>query len=81
MVVFLHTPEIYPTRMRAFATSMASVWLRVASIAAPLFVGFTVARSSLSTVFLVFGLTAWLAAWVSRFIVETKGRVLEEVAP
>lgn len=81
MVVFLHTPEIYPTRMRAFATSMASVWLRVASIIAPLFVGFTIARSSLSVVFLVFGLTAWVAAFVARFAVETKGRVLEEIAP
>jgi len=80
MVVFLHTPEIYPTRMRAFATSMASVWLRVASILAPLLVGFTVARSSLSTVFLVFGLTAWCAAFVARFSLETKGRVLEEIA-
>jgi len=81
MVVFLHTPEIYPTRMRAFATSMASVWLRVASIIAPLFVGYTIARSSLSVVFLVFGLTAWLAAFVARFSVETKGRTLEEIAP
>jgi putative MFS transporter len=81
MVVFLHTPEIYPTRMRAFATSMASVWLRVASIIAPLFVGFTIARSSLSMVFLVFGVTAWLAAFVARFSVETKGRTLEEIAP
>jgi len=81
MVVFLHTPEIYPTRMRAFATSMASVWLRVASIIAPLFVGFTIARSSLSMVFLAFGLTAWLAAFVARFSVETKGRMLEEIAP
>jgi putative MFS transporter len=80
MVVFLHTPEIYPTRMRAFATSIASVWLRVASIIAPLFVGFTVARSSLSIVFLVFGLTAWFAAFVARFSIETKGRVLAEVA-
>jgi MFS transporter, putative metabolite:H+ symporter len=80
MVVFLHTPEIYPTRMRAFATSMASVWLRVASIIAPLFVGFTVARSSLSTVFLIFALTAWFAAFVARFSLETKGRRLEEIA-
>jgi putative MFS transporter len=80
MVVLLHTPEIYPTRMRAFATSMASVWLRVASIIAPLFVGFTVAHSSLSTVFLVFGLTAWFAAFVAKFGVETKGRILEEIA-
>jgi putative MFS transporter len=81
MVVFLHTPEIYPTRMRAFATSMASVWLRVASILAPLLIGFTVARSSLSTMFLVFGLTAFVAALAARFTVETKGRVLEEIAP
>jgi MFS transporter, putative metabolite:H+ symporter len=81
MVAFLHTPEIYPTRMRAFATSMAAVWLRVASIIAPLFIGFTIARSSLSAVFLVFGLTAWVAAFVARFSVETRGRILEEIAP
>ena len=80
MVAMLHTPEIYPTRMRAFATSMACVWLRAASIIAPLFIGFTVARSSLATLFLVFGLTAWLAAFVARFSVETTGRTLEEIA-
>lgn len=81
MVVLLHTPEIYPTRIRAFATSMAAVWLRVASIIAPLRAGFAVARSSLSMVFLVFGLTAWFAAFVARCTVETKGRLLEGIAP
>jgi len=81
MVVFLHTPEIYPTRMRALATSVASAWLRVASIVAPLFIGFTLGHASLPVVFLAFGLTAWLAALVATLTVETRGRALEEIAP
>ncbi len=81
MVVFLHTPEIYPTRMRALATSAASAWLRVASITAPAFIAFTMGRTSLAVVFLGLGSVAWLAAIVAAmFTVETKGRVLEDIA-
>jgi MFS transporter, putative metabolite:H+ symporter len=81
MVVFLHTPEIYPTRMRALATSAASSWLRVASIAAPAFIAFTMGRTSLAVVFLGLGSVAWVAAIVAAmFTVETKGRVLEDIA-
>jgi putative MFS transporter len=82
MVVFLHTPEIYPTRIRALATSLASSWLRVASIVAPLFIGVTLSGGSLADVFLVFGIAAGIAALVSwRFVVETSNRTLEEIAP
>ena len=81
MVVFLHTPEIYPTRIRALATSVASAWLRVASIVAPLFIALMLGHSSLPMVFLCFGITAWLASLVATLTVETKGRVLEEIAP
>lgn len=82
MVVFLHTPEIFPTRIRALATSLASAWLRIASIIAPIFIGLTLSRGSLADVFLVFGIAAGLAAAVSaRFAVETGNRTLEEIAP
>ena len=81
MVVFLHTPEIYPTRIRALATSVASAWLRVASIVAPLFIALMLGHSSLPVVFLSFGMAAWLASLVATLTVETKGRVLEEIAP
>jgi putative MFS transporter len=81
MVVFLHTPEIYPTRMRALATSAASSWLRVASITAPAFIAFAMGRTSLAVVFLGLGSVAWVAAIVAAmFTVETKGRVLEDIA-
>jgi putative MFS transporter len=82
MVVFLHTPEIYPTRIRALATCLASSWLRVASIVAPMFIGLTLSRGSLADVFLVLGTAAGMAALVSaRFVVETNNRTLEEIAP
>jgi putative MFS transporter len=81
MVVFLHTPEIYPTRIRALATSVASAWLRIASIVAPLFIALMLGHSSLPMVFLSFGVTAWLASLVATLTVETKGRVLEDIAP
>ncbi len=81
MVVFLHTPEIYPTRMRALATSAASSWLRMASIAAPAFIAFTMGRTSLAVVFLGLGSVAWVAVIVAAmFTEETKGRVLEDIA-
>jgi MFS transporter, putative metabolite:H+ symporter len=81
MVVFLHTPEIYPTRMRALATSAASSWLRVASITAPAFIAFAMGRTSLAVVFLGLGSVAWVAAIVAAmFAEETKGRVLEDIA-
>jgi putative MFS transporter len=82
MLVFLHTPEIYPTRIRALATSVASAWLRVASIAAPLFIGFTIGTYRLGVVFLVLGVMAWIGALITGlFSMETKDRVLEEISP
>ena len=78
----LYTSEMYPTRMRALGSGVATAWLRVASIVGPLVVGTLVAGGGLGTVFLVFGLTVLLAAVVvALFAVETKGRVLEEVSP
>ena len=82
MLVFLHTPEIYPTRIRALATSVASAWLRVASIVAPLFIGFTIETYHLGAVFLVFGAMACIGALITGlFSIETKDRVLEEISP
>jgi putative MFS transporter len=34
-VLYLYTPEIYPTRMRAIGTGSATCWLRLASAAGP----------------------------------------------
>ena len=33
--LYLYTPEIYPTRMRAIGTGLATSWLRLASAVGP----------------------------------------------
>src|SRR5262249_39516790 len=79
--VYLYTPELYPTRVRASAVGTASAWLRFASMIGPTVVGLMVG-SGLGSVFVAFGTVAAIAALVTAlFAIETKGRVLEEVSP
>jgi putative MFS transporter len=79
--VYLYTPELYPTRVRAVAVGAATAWLRFASMIGPTVVG-TMIASGLPAVFLTFATVAGLAAAITAlFAVETKGRVLEEASP
>jgi MFS transporter, putative metabolite:H+ symporter len=82
IMVYLYTPEIYPTRARAIGVATATAWLRAASVIGPAFVGSMVSGRGLGSMFLVFGgiaLVAGLIAFV--FVEETKDRILEEVSP
>ena len=82
LAVYLYTPELYPTRSRAFGVGAATAWLRLASIIGPTVVGTLVARSDLATVFLVFGLVGLAAALIVQlFAEETRTRILEEISP
>ncbi len=82
LAIYLYTPELYPTRLRAFGTSMGSAWLRLASIIGPIFVGAVLAAGSVATVFLGFGIVALVGGLITAFFAtETKNRVLEEVSP
>lgn len=81
--VYLYTPELYPTRMRAWATAMGSSLNRVASFVAPSIVGFILARYG--SVALVFAMMSLVCAW-GAFVIfmwgeETTRRVLEELSP
>jgi putative MFS transporter len=79
--VYLYTPELYPTRVRALGVGTATAWLRFASMIGPTGVGYMIA-GGISSVFLWFGVVAAIAAIITAaFAVETKGRVLEEVSP
>jgi len=79
--VYLYTPELYPTRVRALAVGTATAWLRFASIIGPTVVG-TMIASGLPAVFLTFAAVAGIAAAITGlFAVETKGHVLEEASP
>jgi putative MFS transporter len=80
-MLYLYTPEIYPTRMRAAGTGLATSFLRAASAAGPFLVGFVLRGGGIAAVFYVFagvtvvGLIATVAA------TETRRRQLEELNP
>jgi putative MFS transporter len=80
--LYLYTAEMYPTRMRAFAASVASAWMRLASTLGPSVVGFMLVHSGTRWVFLMFALVAATGGVAMLlFSTETTGRVLEEISP
>jgi putative MFS transporter len=79
--VYLYTPELYPTRVRAIGVGAATAWLRFGSMVGPTTVGLMIA-SGLNAVFMSFGAVALLAAIITGlFAIETKRKVLEEISP
>lgn len=78
--LYLYTPELYPTRVRAIGVGAATAWLRLASFSGPMIIG-TMTTFGLGSVFLTFGAVALAAAVVTFWGTETKGRVLEELSP
>lgn len=82
VAVYLYTPELYPTRLRAIGSGISSAWLRVASMTGPIVVGTVIAHYSLAWAFLLFGLVALTGGIITGlFGIETKGKVLEEISP
>ena len=80
-VLYLYTPEIYPTRMRAIGTGLATSWLRIASAVGPALVGFMVDAKGIHSVFLMFAGMSVVGAFAATRMVETSDRRLEEIAP
>ena len=80
-VLYLYTPEIYPTRMRAVGTGLATSWLRIASAVGPTLVGFMVDTKGIHSVFLMFAGISVVGAFAASCMVETSDRRLEEIAP
>ena len=79
---YVYTPEIYPTRIRAFGAATASSWARVASIIGPNIVAAILISQGVNWVFIVLGAVAVLAALlVLALVVDTNSRLLEEVSP
>jgi putative MFS transporter len=81
--VYVYTPELYPTRMRAWATAMGSSFNRLGSFIAPSVVGFLLAEyGSIAIVFALFAVVALFGAVVMATLgEETKRRTLEELSP
>ena len=80
-VLYLYTPEIYPTRMRAIGTGAATCWLRLASAAGPVVVGYLVAQGGTAAVFLMFAAAGMIGAVAAIAMLETRNRRLEDIAP
>jgi MFS transporter, putative metabolite:H+ symporter len=79
-VLYLYTPEIYPTRIRAIGTGLATSWLRLASAVGPAIVGVMVAAEGIGSVFIMFALTSIVGACAALGMIETRARRLEDIA-
>lgn len=80
--LYLYTPELFPTRMRALGSSVGGAFNRLGVILGPIVVGAVYAGGSIGTVFLVLGAVALVGAVTAGAgAEETAGRRLEEVSP
>jgi len=80
--LYVYTPELYPTRMRGFATGTAATMRNIGASISPALLGLVLADYGISSVFLLFGIVPLIGATVvALFGIETKGRVLEEISP
>lgn len=79
---YLFTAELYPTRVRALATSIGTAWLRLAAAAGPLIVSYLLVRGGVPSIFFVFGLIPLFGGIVTAiWAIEGRGRQLEEISP
>jgi putative MFS transporter len=81
ILLFLYTPEIYPTRMRAVGTALATSWFRLASAVSPAIVGLVLGAEGLVPVFLMFAGVCAVGAVAAMGMTETRLKSLEEIAP
>lgn len=81
VLLYLYTPEIYPTRVRVLGTAFATAWLRLASAIAPTILGFILGARGISTVFMLFACVTVVGAFVAFRMIETSEKVLEDIAP
>jgi putative MFS transporter len=80
-MLYLYTPEIYPTRMRAAGTGLATSFLRAASAAGPFLVGFILKGGGIAVVFYVFAAVTVVGLIATLGAIETRRRRLEEINP
>lgn len=80
-VLYLYTPEVYPTRMRATSTGLATSWLRLASAVGPSLAGLLLHKNGIGSVFAMFAVVAVIGAVAALKMTETRERSLEEIAP
>jgi len=80
--LYIYTPELYPTRMRAWGTAAATSMNRLAQTVGPALAGILIASVfGIAAVFALNGAIALVGALTVVWLgIETRGRVLEEIA-
>lgn len=82
VMLYLYTPELYPTRIRALGTGMSAAMRNIAATISPIAVGIVLSSSGFEGVLVMFGIMPVIAgAIVMMFTIETKGRALEDLSP
>jgi putative MFS transporter len=81
--LYVYTGELYPTRMRGFATSFTSAFARLASIVSPLVFGFLLGvPDGAGLVFALLGVAGLIGALTMGLGgIETRDKSLEELSP
>jgi putative MFS transporter len=81
-MIYLYTPELFPTRLRSTGCGTAGVFLRIGNASAPACVGFILAGQGINGVYLMLAAVAIFAAVMMTIIgIETRQRALEELSP
>ncbi|MEM0083785.1 MAG: MFS transporter [Candidatus Methanomethylicia archaeon] len=79
--LYAYTPELYPTRIRGTGSGTAASMGRIAGIIAPTATPLLYTYFGLKTAFIVFSLIHFIGSLATLiFGIETKGKVLEELA-
>jgi putative MFS transporter len=81
-MIYLYTPELFPTRLRSTGCGTGGVFLRIGNATAPVAVGFILADQGIDGVYLMLAVVATFAAVMMAIIgIETRQRLLEELSP
>jgi len=71
--IYVYTPELYPTEIRALGMGVASSWLRLASIIGPIAIGQLLSFGTVQNVYIFLTASAFIGAVGTHFIgVETR---------
>lgn len=81
LALYVYTPECYPTRFRAFGTSVGTAWQRVAAAIGPVAVGALMVEQQIKYVFGLYCLVSVIGLLVSFWITETANKTLEDISP
>ncbi|WP_171963418.1 MFS transporter [Bordetella trematum] len=80
ITVFVYTPEMYPTSVRALGCGVGGVWAKLAAISGPMVMTQFVGSGHLDLAFFCLGVVTLITALaVARYGIETRGKVLEEL--